>query len=152
MNASGKSEISKISVSAFFDYTWYHGLPLNCDKIVVKSFIHRKIFVVVFIHIANQISKHLRSNKNNLQWYVLNRGHMPENCFLNDLSLTNTSLFNQRYDLTFIRRKLCYILTLEVMQSWSCDSRFRRYESILRYPLWQQFKRKYDLTRDISVE
>ena len=46
------SEISKVSAPATFGYTWYHGLPLYCDIIVVKRDIYRKIFVVVFIHIA----------------------------------------------------------------------------------------------------
>ena len=36
------SKISKNSVPAIFDYTWYHGLPLHYDKIVVKRDIHRK--------------------------------------------------------------------------------------------------------------
>ena len=44
-------------------YTSYHGLPLHYDKIVVKRGVHRKIFVVVCIHIAIQTWKHL--NKSN---------------------------------------------------------------------------------------
>ena len=51
--------IRKVSVSAIFDYNWCHGLLLHCDKIVVKCNIHRKIFVVVSIHIPIQTSKHL---------------------------------------------------------------------------------------------
>ena len=37
----------------------YFWLPLHCDVIVVKRDIHRKIFVVVSIHIAIKTSKHL---------------------------------------------------------------------------------------------
>ena len=54
------------------------------------------------IHIAIQTSKHLNQNKNSLQWYVLNRRNFPAftecvvlwNCFLNDLGVKSTSLFN----------------------------------------------------------
>ena len=46
------SKFNKISDPAIFDYTWYHGLPIHCDKIVVKRDIHRKIFAVVSIHIV----------------------------------------------------------------------------------------------------
>ena len=58
-----RPEISKTSVPAIFDYTWYHGLPLHFDKVVVKRDIDRKIFVMVSIHIAIQTfnfkAKHL---------------------------------------------------------------------------------------------
>ena len=52
---SGKlkvSEISKISVAAVFDCILYQGLPLHCDKIVLKHNGHRKIFVIESIHNA----------------------------------------------------------------------------------------------------
>ena len=70
------------------------------DKTVVKWDIHRKIIVVVSIHIAIQISKHL--NKISLQRYVLKCRRFPVftelmvlwNCFLNTVSVKNTSLFN----------------------------------------------------------
>ena len=85
------------------------------DKTVVKWDIHRKIIVVVSIHIAIQISKHL--NKNSLQRYVLKCRRFPVftelmvlwNCFLNTVSVKNTSLFN------FSKKKLCDNLTSEVM-------------------------------------
>ena len=51
-----------ISTSFFWlDYTWYHGLPLHCtlEQNVVRD-IHRKIFVLVSIHIAIQILKYFK--------------------------------------------------------------------------------------------
>ena len=88
--------------SSYFDYTWYYGLPLHCDKIAAKRDIHRKIFVVVFIHLSIQTSEHLNWNKNNWLLYVLNRRSFPAfsewmvlwNCFQNDfwMSVKNTSL------------------------------------------------------------
>ena len=84
------------------DCTWYHGLPLHCDKILVKHDVHRKIFVVESIHIVIRSSKHLNKIKILSQWYVLNHRSFPTftewvvlwKCFLNDLSVKNTFLFN----------------------------------------------------------
>ena len=119
------------SVPTIFYYNWFHGFPLHCDKIIVKRDIHRKIFVVVSIHISIQISKHLNQNKNSLQWYVLNRRSFPAftewvvvwNCFLNDLIIKNTSLFN------FYKKKIKWQLDVKD------DTRFKKYASILRYRL-----------------
>ena len=73
---SVKKVFSQILVQAIFDYTRYHGLPLHCDKIVAKRDIHRKIYVLMSIHIAIQTSKHLNQN-NRLQCYVLNLRSFP---------------------------------------------------------------------------
>ena len=60
------------------------------------------MFVVESIHITVQTSKDLNENKfNSLQRYVLNRRRFPiftewmafSNCFLNHLSVKNTSLY-----------------------------------------------------------
>ena len=61
VTASGKN--SKISVPAVFDCTWYHGLPLHCDKIAVKHDVKRKIFILESIHTTIQTSKHLNKIK-----------------------------------------------------------------------------------------
>ena len=61
VTASGKN--SKISVPAVFDCTWYHGLPLHCDKIAVKHDVKRKIFMLESIHTTIQTSKHLNKIK-----------------------------------------------------------------------------------------
>ena len=52
-----------VDCSAIFDQTWYQGLPLHCDIIIVKHDIHRKVFVGVSIHNAIQTSKHLNGKK-----------------------------------------------------------------------------------------
>ena len=100
---------------------------------IVKRDIHIKIFVAVSIHVAIQTLKHLNRNKkkNSLQWYVLNRRSFPAftewvvvwNCFLNDLIIKNTSLFN------FYKKKIKWQLDVKD------DTRFKKYASILRYRL-----------------
>ena len=64
------SEISKISVPAIFNYTWHHGLPLHCDKIVIKRDIHRKNICDVHLYCNSNFktSKHLNENKN--RWCI----------------------------------------------------------------------------------
>ena len=48
-----------VNIMKFLRTPFFIGLPLHCDKIVVKHDVHRKIFWVESIHIAIQTSKHL---------------------------------------------------------------------------------------------
>ena len=59
---------AKFQFQLFFTTLASYGLPLHCDKIVVKLYAHRKMFVVESIHIAIQTSKHL--NKVKIQFAV----------------------------------------------------------------------------------
>ena len=66
--SSGKTRIKSLKLVKFqfqLFLTTISWALSSCDDIVVKCNIHRKIFVVVFIHIVIQTSKH------NLQRYVL---------------------------------------------------------------------------------
>ena len=113
VTASGKN--SKISVPAVFDCTWYHGLPLHCDKIAVKHDVKRKIFMLESIHTTIQTSKHL--NKIKIQ-------------FCNDMySTAEASLHSQSrwcFEIVFWRIECCGHVSIYLYKKkivWELDVR-----------------------------
>ena len=109
----------KISVPAIFHYTWYHGFPLYCDKIVVKRDIHRK-FVVVSIHIHSYHSVLCTQPKKFP--YI----HSVDGVFWMIWGL-RAGLYLQ-----LLQEEISVI----IWRQNSCDTKFRRFASILRYPLY----------------